>query len=115
MAAKRRKIEKHPLEHLRKPKPKPPAKEVGDLLQSYFKRTGQSDKLNRIAIIAAYKKLLGPSIVHATLRIFVRDATLFLKIEGSSLQHELFSSRSQLIERLNEEAGQDIIDSIRFI
>jgi hypothetical protein len=64
--------------------------------------------------INAWYSLMGQVVKRYTDGVFIRKRTLYLKITSAVLKSELTLCREQLIERLNERAGQRVIDEIVF-
>jgi predicted nucleic acid-binding Zn ribbon protein len=66
-------------------------------------------------IVAAWPGLVGKSVANRTKEIFIRDKKLFLRIESSVIKNELVLMRAQIIEKINNEAGETIIEEIIFL
>lgn len=84
---------------------------INDLLDSYRLRK----KFDETALIAAWPELMGTAISNRTKQLYISDKKLFLRIESSVIKNELLMMQSQIIKRLNEKAGQEVIISIVFL
>ena len=84
---------------------------INDLLDSYRLRK----KFDETALIAAWPELMGTAISNRTKQLYISDRKLFLRIESSVIKNELLMMQSQIIKRLNEKAGHDVIASIVFL
>lgn len=69
-------------------------------------------KYDETALIAAWPELMGQAIANRTKQLYIRDKKLFVKVESSVIKNELVLMRSQIIGRLNERAGQVVIEDI---
>lgn len=84
---------------------------INDLLDSYRLRK----KFDETALIAAWPEMMGTAIANRTKQLYISDRKLFLRIESSVIKNELLMMQSQIIKRLNEKAGQEVIASIVFL
>jgi predicted nucleic acid-binding Zn ribbon protein len=66
-------------------------------------------------VLAAWPDLVGKPVANRTKELFIRDRKLFLRIESSVIKHELVNMRSQIIEKINNEAKMVLIEEIVFL
>jgi Protein of unknown function (DUF721). len=86
---------------------------LGDVLSDYLQDNPQlSSKLAEVRLMNAWKNTLGNLTRQYTTNLFVRRKILYVKLSSSVLRNELSLCREQLIKKLNEEAGADVIDDI---
>ena len=69
-------------------------------------------KFDETALIAAWPELMGNAIASRTKQIYVADKKLFVRVESSVIKNELMMIRSQILEKLNDKVGKDVITSI---
>ncbi len=91
-------------------KPKP----LGELIRESLRRNGLETPLQQHRLLEAWDKVCGPTIASYTKEKTIRNQTLCVRIENPSLRQDLSMMRSKLIERLNAEAGAQIIVEIKF-
>jgi len=84
---------------------------INDLLDSYRLRK----KFDETALIAAWPDLMGTAIANRTKQLYINDKKLFLRVESSVIKNELLMMQSQIVKRLNEKAGHEVIQSIVFL
>lgn len=72
-------------------------------------------RFDETGVITAWPDLVGKSVANRTKELFVRDKKLFLRIESSVIKNELMLMRTQIIEKINEEAKSDLIEEIIFL
>lgn len=58
---------------------------------------------------------VGQPIANRTQDIFVRNKILFLKVESAVVKNEIQLMRQNLVARINEHFGSEIILDIRFL
>ncbi len=66
-------------------------------------------------IIAAWPQLVGTSVANRTKELFIHDKKLFLRVESSVVKNELMMMRSQIIDKINDEAKGILVDEIIFL
>lgn len=72
-------------------------------------------RYDETAVVAAWPELVGKSVANRTKELFIRDKKLFLRIESSVIKHELMLMRTQIIEKINEEAKGVLVEEIIFL
>ncbi|WP_118193383.1 DUF721 domain-containing protein [Albibacterium indicum] len=72
-------------------------------------------KYDETSIVAAWPELMGTAIANRTTRLYVADKKLFVGLESSVIKNELMMMRSQILKKLNDRAGKEIITSIVFL
>lgn len=72
-------------------------------------------KYDETGIVASWPDLVGKYIANRTKELFVRDKKLFLRLESSVVKNELMMIRSQIIQKVNEEAGTVLIEDVVFL
>ena len=72
-------------------------------------------KFDETGIIASWPDLVGKSVANRTKELFIHDKKLFLRIESSVIKNELMMIRSQIIEKINNEAKSQLIEEIVFL
>ena len=70
-------------------------------------------KIGEARIIAAWPELLGP-LAQSTDELYIKNKVLFVKLSSSVIRNELSMMRSNLLQRLNEKVGQEVITDIVF-
>ena len=72
-------------------------------------------RFDETAIIAAWPQLVGQSVANRTKELFIHDKKLYLRIESSVIKNELMMVRSQIIEKINDEAKSVLIEEVIFL
>ena len=89
------------------------AQVIGTVLDDFFVENPElADKLAEMRLINSWKTVLGPSVARFTENLFIKKRTLYVHLTSSVLKSELMMCREQLTEKLNNEAGRDVINSI---
>jgi predicted nucleic acid-binding Zn ribbon protein len=57
---------------------------------------------------------LGKTIAHYTKSVSLKSKTLFVEISSSVVKNELFMMREEIRRKLNERAGEEMVNKIIF-
>jgi len=72
-------------------------------------------KFDETSIIAHWPELVGKPVANRTKELFISNKKLFLRVESSVIKNELMMMRTQIIEKINEEAKTVLIEEIIFL
>lgn len=72
-------------------------------------------KFDETSIIAHWPELVGKPVANRTKELFISNKKLFLRVESSVIKNELMMMRTQIIEKINEEAKGVLIEEIIFL
>jgi predicted nucleic acid-binding Zn ribbon protein len=72
-------------------------------------------RFDETGIITAWPQLVGKSVANRTKDIYIHDKKLFLRIESSVIKNELIMMRTQIIEKINNEAKVILVEEIIFL
>lgn len=73
------------------------------------------NRYDETGIITLWPELVGKSVANRTKEIFIRDKKLFVRIESSVIKNELLLMRTQIIEKINNDAGSNLVEEIIFL
>ena len=96
---------------MRKPNDKPIKEAIEQMLRVYkLKR-----KFDETSLVAAWPEMMGPAVANRTRQLYIREKKLFIRVESSVLKNELLMIRSQILDKMNERAGADVLEEIIFL
>ncbi|MBQ9165142.1 MAG: DUF721 domain-containing protein [Bacteroidaceae bacterium] len=87
---------------------------IGDLLRHYLREEGLETPLNQHRLINSWSEVMGNGILKYTGELFIKNQTLWVQIKSSVLRQELNIGRQQIVKRLNEHVGAQVIADIKF-
>ena len=87
---------------------------LSEVLRDYVKGTNIEKKLKEVDIVQSWEELLGKTIAHYTKNIALKNRILYLEINSSVVKNELFMMREEIRRKLNEKAGEELVDKIIF-
>jgi hypothetical protein len=89
--------------------------EISSILDDYLADNPQlAIQIAENRAINAWNSLLGATVARYTSNLYVQNRKLYAKITSPVLKSELTLCRGQLVRRLNEKAGRNVIDDIIF-
>lgn len=85
---------------------------VGEVLKQITSNGKIADKINQARVVAAYEEIVGRDIALMTQSLSVKRRVLYLRVESSSLKHELVYAKSLLLQKFNEKLDNYELDDI---
>lgn len=85
------------------------AHRIDSLLDQFVKANNLEQGLAEYRITKGWYEILGHNIGAATKSIYLKDEKLFVKLHSSVIRNELTLLKEEIIRRLNEYAGMEVI------
>jgi predicted nucleic acid-binding Zn ribbon protein len=85
-----------------------------DVLLRNLREQGLETPLLQKRLVEAWPQVVGPVIARYTLNTYIYNQTLYVRLSNPALRSDLSMMRTELVKKLNNVAGQQIIVDIRF-
>jgi len=86
---------------------------LNDILKDFFEENPMiAQKIAETRLINAWEKTIGKAVSRYTENMYVKNQTLYVRLSSAVLRNELSLCRSDLITKLNKEAGMKVINQI---
>ncbi len=85
------------------------------VIQRYLHAIGAKQKIKEIQLKNNWENLMGVNIKAQTEYIFIKKGVFYVKITSSVVKHELSMMKSIIIQRMNNIAGETLINDIVFL
>jgi predicted nucleic acid-binding Zn ribbon protein len=85
---------------------------IGEVLHEYIEAMSMRRKLKESRIEKIWKDLLGANAASLTRKVYIKNGVLFAHLNSSVLRNDLLMMRETLINRINEVAGEEIVNKI---
>lgn len=85
---------------------------ISEIISLILKQNGLDNKLAEVRALRSWEELLGKTVARYTKNLFIKDKILYVSLNSSIVRNELMMIRDELIKRLNEKAGKQVIDRI---
>lgn len=88
---------------------------IGEILSQLVRDEGLETPLLQKRVIDAWDEVAGPLAARHTEEKYIRNQTLFVRINLPALRTDLAMRRSQIKDRLNEKVGSFVIAELRIL
>ncbi len=85
-----------------------------EAVEGMLKAFRLDDKLRQVKLVESWEQIMGPTVANRTEDISIIGKKLFIKLNSASLRQELFQEREKILQRLNDEAGGNVIEEVVF-
>jgi predicted nucleic acid-binding Zn ribbon protein len=85
---------------------------LGEVIQKYLEAMDIDGKLKEVRLIKSWESVVGKMISNKTNKLFIKDKKLFVYLSSSIARSELSMIKDDLITRLNQQAGEEVIEDI---
>lgn len=86
---------------------------LDDVVGQFLRHEGLETPLQQKRLIDAWGKVAGNVVDKYTAEKFIRNQTLFVKIQNPALRSDLSMMRSELVRKLNAEVGSMLITDVK--
>ena len=86
---------------------------ISDILSQFMRDQGLETPLKERRLLDAWEDVAGKIVAQYTQTKFIRNQTLYVKVQNPALRADLGLMKSQLIRRLNDKVGSFVISEIR--
>jgi predicted nucleic acid-binding Zn ribbon protein len=85
---------------------------IGEVLKEYVASMRISSKLKESRLKDQWEKMLGKNAASLTKKLIIKNKVLYVYLDSSVLRNELLMMRETLINRINEMAGEELVNKI---
>ena len=89
-------------------------KSVGELILKNLREQGLETPLQQKRLVAAWPEVMGEMIAGYTQDLFIKNQTLFVHLTNPALRADLSMMRLEIVKKLNDAVGSQVIADIRF-
>ena len=79
-----------------------------------LREQGLETPLMQKRLVEAWPEVAGPVVVRYTLNTYIYNQTLFVRLSNPALRSDLSMMRGELVKKLNDVVGEQVITDIRF-
>ena len=87
---------------------------IRDLILRNLRTQGLETPLLQKRLVEAWPVVAGEAVARYTIDASIRNQTLFVRLRVPALRADLNMRRQELVQRLNEYVGNQVIADIRF-
>lgn len=86
---------------------------IGDILVQYLRDEGLEKPLLERQVVARWGEIMGPTVAQMTRSVEMENGMLQVKLSNAALRAQLFDCRRQLIEKINQAMGAEVVSDVR--
>lgn len=86
---------------------------IGEAVREFLRENNLEQPLSEQHIADYWKAAVGSVVMPYTKSCDLKDGTLYVKITSAALRNELFIRRFDIVKRINEQAGWNIVTNLR--
>ena len=87
-------------------------RKIRDILQDFLRENKLDIRLKERQVMDSWAELMGKTISKATRQIYIRERKLYVVISSSVIRNELHMLKQDIVKKINEKAGEDIITEL---
>ena len=88
---------------------------IGEVLVDYLRENNLEQPLLERRLVAMWDEIMGPAVARLTRDVEIKDGVLKVKISSAALRTQLFECRFELIRKLNQTVGSEVIRDVRLL
>ena len=85
-----------------------------EVLRECIRDMNMEGKLRQVSVVQSWEPLLGKTIARYTRNIYLSKRILYVEITSPVVKNELFMMREEIRVKLNEQAGEEMVEKIVF-
>lgn len=85
---------------------------LAEAIRDYVDEMKIGPKLREVSIIDSWEKIAGKAIASRTAGVSIKEGVLIVRLKSSVVKNELMMIREALKEKINREAGSEVIKEI---
>jgi predicted nucleic acid-binding Zn ribbon protein len=85
---------------------------IHDVIRELLRELNIDKKLKEVGIVSEWENLMGKTVAVRTSRIYIRNRILYVTVTSSVLRNELLMMRQDIVNKLNERAGEIVVEQM---
>ena len=91
------------------------AQPIGDLLTDYLREKCLEKPLLERQVVELWPEVMGSMVARLTRSVELKNGILTVRISSAALKAQLFECRHQLVDKLNNAVGAQVIDNVKLL
>lgn len=87
---------------------------ISAVLKNYVQENHLDRKLSELDLIKSWESVMGKTVARYTGNLYIQNSTLFVETTSPIVRNELLMMKEDILVRLNEVAGAEVIKTIIF-
>lgn len=86
-----------------------------DALIAYLRESGLEKPVLEVQVEEVWPKVMGDMVTKMTRSVEMKDGMLIVHVNSAALKAQLFENRFELVRKLNEAVGAEVIKDCRIL
>jgi predicted nucleic acid-binding Zn ribbon protein len=87
-------------------------RKISDILKEFLRENKLDVRLKERQVIESWEELMGKTISRATKNIYIKESILYVVTSSSVVRSELHMLRQEIVRKLNEKMGEEVITEL---
>lgn len=85
---------------------------IGEVIKKLLKAQKLENRLKELDVLKVSKGLLGRNLMKYIKDLSIKNGTLIIKVKSAAVRNELSYQKSEMLKKINEQAGNKILRKI---
>ena len=85
---------------------------LGDAINDFLQKHNLQSKINEVQLDETWETLVGKAIRSHTTDLYIKDKTLYVKVDSSVVRQEINFMRRRLAEKINKAFNSELIEQV---
>ena len=89
-------------------------KPLGQIVGKIMKAYGLEKRMKEMDILKGWPEMMGVAVANRTTSLKINNRILYISMDSAVMREELLNGRQIILQRVNDFAGEKIIDDVWF-
>jgi len=88
---------------------------IGGLIIEALNKMGYAERIHRQSAVISWSQIVGEIISKETKALKIDNKTLVVKVHKAAWRQQLIFLKEELLKKIENDLGKDVVEDIRFI
>jgi predicted nucleic acid-binding Zn ribbon protein len=89
-------------------------KPLGQIVGKIMKAYGLEKRMKEMDILKGWPEMMGVAVANRTTNLRINNRILYISMDSAVMREELLNGKQIILQRVNDFAGQKVIDDVWF-
>ena len=89
--------------------------DLSEALVGFLRESGLEQSVLEVQIADVWPQVMGETVQKLTRSVEVKDGVLYVRVNSAALKTQLFENRFELVRKLNDAVGAQVIKDCRIL
>ncbi|MCQ2312812.1 MAG: DUF721 domain-containing protein [Paludibacteraceae bacterium] len=86
---------------------------IGQAIMDFLKENQLEQPLLERQLVAKWGEVMGALVSEMTRSVEIKNGVLYVKVKSAALRQQLFECRFEVVKKMNESVGAEVIRDVR--